>query len=653
MTKMGPSGRFTTVMGRLVTATLIVTSGLALPALTSSDTFAVESESSNGAIDLFVQEGSIVAPGQEATVRVTLRALEASPIPERAVRLSITEEPLVTETALRRYLNREADPVLTEIDTVFSPEVLELETGDVRIPVVAPGDPEAVDQEPQIFGLQADLFESPEATDGEPLLSNRQMLIVVPTDSLVPPTPVAPIVTLTVPPTGGQPLSKEELEAYTAAGGPLDAVAGVLRRHPATIAVDSRIILSVQALAEDAPPSAEAWVSDLEDLGFAQFALPWADADPLAALEIDSLLYARLGQYPWLHSPEVTSDQLDLLAQRSAEAVLVPSSVVTSDRTVIQYGQTTMIRVDEDLSSELVSAVVASSEVEAEAALQRVQGLVAKRAFSQTGEVLVVDTGRLPATATALRLEDVLTRLENVTYVDVVGVPLGADPNELALGINESAPERAWSTFVDQVFELWNSDVRYSIIASNPELAIVERWNRYLALFSSAWRNNTQGRLSEWERALDDSAAFQNSVWIEQGSSITVLADRTELPVTIRNSLPTPVHVELVVKPTRGLLRVEQTRVDVQVPANSFQRVGVPVRSLANGVAPVEISLNNALGEQVGETISIQVTVRAGWESVITISLAVVIIAVFAFGLYRAIQRRIRQRHEEAEVNRG
>jgi len=217
----------------------------------------------------------------------------------------------------------------------------------------------------------------------------------------------------------------------------------------------------------------------------------------------------------------------------------------------------------------------------------------------------------------------------------------------LALRINEALPDRTWKTFVDSVFNLWNSDVRYSIIASNPERAIVERWNRYLALFSSAWRDNPQGRASEFERAQEDSALFQKSVFVEQGSSITVLADRTELPVTIRNTLPTDVHVELVVQPTRGLLRVEQTRIDVQVPANSFQRVSVPVRSLANGVAPVEISLNNALGEQIGETISIQVTVRAGWESVITISLAAIVGLVFAFGIYRAIQRRIRAGHED------
>ena len=633
--------------GRLLLAAFLAVPALTLPGFLGSPAHATDTATSSGAIDLFVQGGSVLTPGQTATVRVTLRALEASPIPERAVRLSITEEPLTTETALRRFLDREAEPVMTIINEVASPAVLELEASDVRIPVVAPGSPEDTTLVPQVYGLQADLMDSLGSENPTSLVTHRQLLIVVPDGLDIQPTPVAPIVTVSVPATGGQPLSRDELEAYTIAGGALDQVAGILRRHPATIAVDSRITLSIQALAEDAPESAEAWAGDLENLGFARIALPWADTDPLAALEIDSLLYARLGQYPWLHSPHITSEQLELLAQRSADAVLVPSSVVTSDRTVVRYGQTTMIRVDEEISDEVRSAVIAATEEETEAALQRVQGLVAKRAFSQTGEVLVVDTGRLPTTAIALRLEDVLTRLEAVSYSSIVAVPLSQEPNELALQINESLPDRTWKTFVDSVFELWNSDVRYSIISSNPERAIVERWNRYLALFSSAWRDNPQGRASEFERARIDSELFQQSVFIEQGSSITVLADRTELPVTIRNTLPTDVHVELVVQPTRGLLRVEQTRIDVQVPANSFQRVGVPVRSLANGVAPVEISLNNALGEQVGEAISIQVTVRAGWESVITIGLAAVVGLIFAFGIYRAIQRRVRSGHED------
>ena len=621
---------------------LLVTSALGFTLLTAPAQAAAPASTSAGTLDLFVQEGSIVQPGQLVTVRVTIRAQEAQPIAEQAVRLSLTAEPLATETALRRFLDRDADPALTVVDTRLSPAVRELESSDVRIPIVVPGDPAAPTLEPTSYGLQADFIDSIDQPDAEATLSQRQILTIVPAEATIPSTPVAPIVSLTVPPVGGQPLSAAEVEAYTAPGGALDAVAGVLRRYPATVAVDSRITQSITALGDDAPESAVTWAADLGGLGFQQFALPWADTDPLAVQAIDTLLYARLGQYPWLHNANVTRDQLESLAQRSAAAILAPSSVVDSDRTVVQYGSATLIRVDEELSNALRDAVLAATEGEAEAALQRVQGLVAKRAISQTGEALVVDTGRLPVTAIALRLEDILERLNNIAYADIVGVPLGQEPSELAFDINESSQPREWNEFVEDVRELWQADVSYATLAANPEAVVVNRWNRYQALFSSAWLDNPVGADAEWERAQADSAVFQDSVYIEPGSSITVLADRTELPVTIRNELPSSVTVQLSVKPTRGLLRVEQSQVSVVVPANSFQRVSVPVRSLANGVAPVELSLTNSLGDTLSEPVNLQVTIRAGWESVITIALAIIVGLVFAFGIYRAIQR---QRH--------
>ena len=619
---------------------LLITSALGVTLLAAPANAAAPASTSAGTLDLFVQEGSIVQPGQLVTVRVTIRAQEAQPIAEQAVRLSLTAEPLATETALRRFLARDADPALTVLDTTLSPAVRELESSDVRIPVVVPGDPAAPDLEPTSYGLQADFIDSIDQPDAEATLSQRQILTIVPAEATIPATPVAPIVSLTVPPLGGQPLSAAEIEAYTAPGGALDVVAGVLRRYPATVAVDSRITQSITALGDDAPDSATTWAAELGGLGFQQFALPWADTDPLAVQAIDTLLYARLGQYPWLHDANVTRDQLEALAQRSAAAILAPSSVVDSDRTVVQYGSATLIRVDEELSNALRDAVLAATEGEAEAALQRVQGLVAKRAFSQTGEALVVDTGRLPVTAISLRLEDILERLNTIAYATIVGVPLAQEPSELAFDINESTQPREWNEFVDDVRELWQSDVSYATIAANPEAVVVNRWNRYQALFSSAWLDNPVGAEAEWERAQADSAVFQDSVYIEPGSSITVLADRTELPVTIRNELPSSVTVQLSVKPTRGLLRVEQSQVSVVVPANSFQRVSVPVRSLANGVAPVELSLTNSLGDTLSEPVNLQVTIRAGWESVITISLAIIVGLVFAFGIYRAIQRQ-------------
>jgi hypothetical protein len=42
----------------------------------------------------------------------------------------------------------------------------------------------------------------------------------------------------------------------------------------------------------------------------------------------------------------------------------------------------------------------------------------------------------------------------------------------------------------------------------------------------------------------------------------------------------------------------------------------------------------------VGETVTIPVTIRAGWEGIISVGLAIVVGGTFAFGLMRAIQRR-------------
>lgn len=599
-------------------------------------------------LDLFVQEGSIVAPGETVTVRVSLRAGEGQSLGQQAIRLSLTEEPLATESQLRRFLNRESDVPLQVIEVQLSPEVLEQETSDVRIQLTVPEWADPIiggggDSEPSspaaIWGLQADYIESIDAPDGKSLLSQRQALIAIPSTLRVTPAQIAPIVPIIVPATGGRTLSSEELENYTASGGVLDRVLGIIQRYPATVAVDSRITLSVEALGSEAPGEAVAWKERIDGFTPSVIFLPWADADPLATLAIDTLLYARLGQYPWLHSG-VTVAQLEDLAQRSADAILVSSSTVDSDRTVVQHQSAKMIRVDDDMSEYVREAALAASVDEAEAALQRAQALVARRALSESGETLVFHTGRLPVTASVIRLEDILGRLFSLELAQIAPVPLSEPASELALSINEAPQGRDWSRFVTQVRQLWEEEVSYVSIADNPEDAILGRWNRYQALFSSSWRGNPSGLEAEWGRAQADSEQFRRSVRIEEGSAFTVLSDRTELPVVLRNDLRSTVRLQLVVQPQRAIVSVETPTIDVVIPAESSLRVGIPVRSLANGTVPVSLQLQSMAGEIISDPVDLQVTIRAGWENVITGGLALAIGIVFAVGIYRAVQRR-------------
>lgn len=630
---------------RLTAAALLIPVGGLLPGPTAQAL--PPSSSSDASIDVLVQGGSVVSPGQTVTIRVSIRAAESQPLQNQAIRLLITEQPLETESQLRRFLSKESDVPLRVIDVRLSPEVLELETSDVRIDLVVPAIPAPAvpDSEeepgflPSTYGLQADFLESFDNPEADALLTQRQALVVVPTDANIDAAPIAPIVPLIIPPTGGKTLTTEELENYAAAGGALDRALGSVSRYPVTVAVDSRVTLSIEALGDAAPPNAVAWQQAVDNLSSPVISLPWADADPLATMAVDTLLYGRLGQYPWIHDG-VTAELLENIAVRSADAILVPSTVIDSDRTIVQLQSAKLIRIDELLSSFIRDSALAASSDEAEAALQRAEGIVARRALSESGEPLVFHTGRLPVTASVIRLDDILQRLSTMELGRMVPVPLSTPASEIVVNINETPPSREWTTFTDQARDLWEDDVRFATIADNPGEVILGRWNRYQALFSSTWAGNPSGLAAEWERAQADSLQFQSSVRIEEGSAITVLSDRTEVPVVMRNDLRSAVRVQLTVSPQRAIISVESPTVSVTIPAETTQRVSIPITALASGTVPLTLSLHSIAGEPIGLPVDLPVTIRAGWENIITGVLALVVGIVFAVGIYRAVQRR-------------
>jgi hypothetical protein len=272
--------------------------------------------------------------------------------------------------------------------------------------------------------------------------------------------------------------------------------------------------------------------------------------------------------------------------------------------------------------------------------MQRAQGLIAYRALTGNQEILIFSTGRLPATAIAPRIDAVLGRLVSMPVSNSVAVPLTAVPTEILSSVLGTANPREYQEFVTRVRELWEGDVAFASIASDPEGSVFGRWTRYQALLSSTWSENPNGLATEWERAKEDSRDFRNSVRVEQGSAITVLSDQTSLPVTVVNDLPSDVVVILAVRPTTGILAVETPHVRLTIAPGDAVRALIPVQSLANGTVPVEFALFSAGGEPVGETVTIPVTIRAGWEGIISIGLAIVVGGTFAFGLIRAIQRR-------------
>lgn len=598
--------------------------------------------------------GGVINPDDVSSLSVILRADETGPLGVGEISLSLTESRFTSEDQIRRFLAGGSNPIGAPIATLSSPEVPQLESREItvllepdlwseRLPLDEPSNSsEPPGRKAGIFGLEVSYTNPANITPGLRRLTGRQVIIVVPDGLVIPRANIAPIVTLTTAADGGVALRPEELQALTISGGPLDVVTGAVKTHPASLAIDSRITSSITVLGDQAPNEALLWASTLGSVGLTQFALPWADADPLGSLAIDTLVYARLGEYPWIHGDAVTAAQLATLASRSASAVLLSSNAVVSDRAVVSLGETRIIRVDAQLSALATDALQAPTPLEAEADMQRAQGIIAYRALTGNQEILVFSTGRLPATAIAPRIDSVLGRFVSMPVSNSVPVPLTEPPTEELTGVMGTTPSRDTQDFYVAVRSLWEGDVAFATIASDPEGAVFGRWTRYQALLSSTWSDNPNGLAADWERAQQDSAEFRNSVRVEQGSAITVLSDQTSLPVTIVNDLGSDAVVVLSVRPTTGILAVETPRIRLSVNANSFVRALIPVQSLANGTVAVEFSLLTAGGEPIGDTVVIPVTIRAGWEGLISLALAIVVGGTFTFGLVRALQRRRR-----------
>jgi hypothetical protein len=638
--------RVRTLMVWLVLGALTLSLGIG-----PSPVFAADGRSA-ARVDIIVQDGGVVNPDDTNSLNIILRADETGPLGAGQVSVNLTESRFTSEEQIRRFLAEQSTPVFSEIAVEQAPEVPQLESREISVTLEAslwanrlPLDEPTNSSEPPrrqagVFGLEVNYLNPGSLNADLRRLGGRQIIVVVPGDLVIPRANIAPIVTLTTAADGGLALRPEQLQALTIPGGPLDQVTAAVQTHPATIAIDSRITSSITVLGDLAPSEALSWASTLGSVGLAQFGLPWADADPLASLAIDTLVYARLGEYPWAHDSVISNDELATLATRSASAVLLSSDSVPSDRAVVSIDNARIIRVDSQLSALATDALQAPTPLEAEADMQRAQGIIAYRALTGNQEILVFSVGRLPATAIAPRIDAVLGRFVSMPVSNSVAVPLEAPATEVLTGLVGSAPDRNRQIFIQEVRDLWEADVRFATIAQDPEGAVFGRWTRYQALLSSTWQGNPNGLATDWERAQEDSREFRNSVRVEQGSAITVLSDQTSLPVTVVNDLASDVVVILGVRPTTGILAVESPQVTLSISAGGSVRTLVPVQSLANGTVPVEFSLLSSAGVPIGETVTIPVTIRAGWEGVISVALAAIVGGTFAFGIIRAVQRR-------------
>jgi hypothetical protein len=189
----------------------------------------------------------------------------------------------------------------------------------------------------------------------------------------------------------------------------------------------------------------------------------------------------------------------------------------------------------------------------------------------------------------------------------------------------------------------------FSSILADPTRITGERRLSMLALLSNSWAGDVSwaGAVKKY---LDKSTQYvTKSVTVARSSNTVITSRNSGLPITVSNELPWPVTVYVTVRSPSNILTIDNDRVALTIEPQSQAKTTVPVTSNANGQVSLQVSLSSATSVQITAPTFIDVDVQAGWETAFTAVIALLLLGVFGFGIYRNIARRRRAKRREAD----
>jgi len=509
-------------------------------------------------------------------------------------------------------------------------------------------------------------------------------------------TEVSVIAPLTVPTGSGGLISAEALADYTGALGlltrQLDAVAG----KPIAVAIDPMILASIRVLGTSAPESARNWLERLSLIGNEIVPLPYANSDPTLATQsgeasalgpmsfdfaLDPANFVESAEpgpvpsptpdpmdvgadivpaYPtteellaWDYSiagfvrpraNSVVASDLGALAESGANTVVLSSTNVSREpgagsvttiegMTALISDSTASAAMDEALGSTLDRDVTA-----AETALSSAVLAAGAAQSAGTASVLIMIDHSLELSSA--RLDAALASLTASPSITLVPLTTLASVTASSATVTDMPQSDARIGDVNRMFTAAQQERSFFSIAADPEALIAERRLALLDVLGTIPSDDPAEWLTEVDGFLVESRDLQTSVTVVESSNFLWLADNSFLPVSVSNNLDQAVTVFITVDPRTALLAVGESRVKLQIEANSQAKGNIPVQSLSNGVVDVEISLTSSTGLAIGASTISEINVQAGWETPIVLAFAALIVVIFSVGFVRSVVRR-------------
>ena len=364
---------------------------------------------------------------------------------------------------------------------------------------------------------------------------------------------------------------------------------------------------------------------------------------------------ATLTQFPyalngmaWPTEDSISTADLDALALAGDTTTIVASANTTAgSNTTLAASETISAHhalvSDSKMSGLLQEAVTAGSDTvwnRDVAMLTATLATVTRE--GAPGTVLLTLDRMWPSDPTRLaRTLDALDSMDWVTPTDLTTAAAAA-PGSVNLADHHEPDTRR-----DQLARLVHAESQVAAFATavtTPALVTAPFRLNVLTAASKEWRADPAGLQRAVDQVAKQATATASSVGVVDSSSITLLGDKSSLPVSVRNKSAWPVTVMLTVTPSNSFLRVTRPATQVTVQPDSTYRVTIPVQSVANGKVQVMLSLTSPTGVRIAPSNSVEINVQAQWESIITGLAAAAVVLIFGLGIVRNIRRRIRRR---------
>ncbi|WP_139195989.1 MULTISPECIES: DUF6049 family protein [unclassified Curtobacterium] len=356
----------------------------------------------------------------------------------------------------------------------------------------------------------------------------------------------------------------------------------------------------------------------------------------------------------WPDEGTVSTKDLPALRRAGTKTTIVASGNTSAgaDTTIAaseKIGDDHVLVADQTMSRLLRTAANASDRQTWATAMSELTATLATAASAGTATSPVLLTLGRDWPSDSERLSQALDALENTAWVapSDLSTAVGSVAGSLTLDGSSTGDDR-----IDQLRRLVRGEqglTAFSTILETPQQVTAPARLRLLALASNAWRGDDDALGAAIDARTAAWAATTKKVGIVDSSSLTLLGDRSSLPVSIRNRSDYPVTVHLFVQPSNSALRVVRNDIEVEVQPKSSTRATVPVQSVANGTVELTMSLSSPSGVAVADPAVVQLNVQAQWETFITAAAAAALVLIFGFGIFRSIRKRARRRNGEPD----